>query len=69
MRNILIFPDNKELSLESVEIDFMYPPNKTLKIGTQFYVDLDDGSKVVVEIAEIKKEQNKILYYLKYVSL
>lgn len=61
MRNILVFPTGEEL-------DFMYPTNKVLEVGSQFNIDMSDNIKELVEITEIKTIDNKIYYLLKTIE-
>jgi len=59
MRNILVLPNGEE-------IDFMYPPNREITVGTQFEATFMDGSSHLFQITEIVREEKRILYKVSY---
>lgn len=57
MRNILVFPSGETL-------DFMYPANKKLIVGSHFNISMDDNTTEKVEISKIVSDENVIYYHL-----
>jgi hypothetical protein len=57
MRNILVFPDGSEHQ-------FMYPTNRTIEVGEQLQVDMEDGNTHLLKVLEIQKTDLEVYYHL-----
>ncbi len=59
MRNILILPDG-------TEVDFMYPKDRQIIVGTRLNVVMEDDSLRLYNVFNIVQKDHAILYYLNY---
>lgn len=60
MRNFLVFPDG-------TRIDFMYPSNRDIEVGTRFNLTNEEDQIKVIEVKNIEKTEKEVLFYVDYI--
>lgn len=60
MRNFLVFPDG-------TRIDFMYPSNRDIGVGTRFNLTNEEDQIKVIEVKNIEKTEKEVLFYVDYI--